>query len=89
MKGFNQRFDPSFARVREVVVAGEIGEPPYPAHHEPRPAVDWLLNDTPPPVTGLVRRIPVVMSLASAKSLAERRLLRLEEVKVKSLWRGW
>jgi myo-inositol 2-dehydrogenase/D-chiro-inositol 1-dehydrogenase len=25
--GFNRRFDPSFARVREIVAAGEIGEP--------------------------------------------------------------
>jgi myo-inositol 2-dehydrogenase/D-chiro-inositol 1-dehydrogenase len=27
MIGFNRRFDPNFARVREVVAAGEIGEP--------------------------------------------------------------
>ena len=27
MVGFNRRFDPSFARVREVVAAGEIGDP--------------------------------------------------------------
>ena len=27
MIGFNRRFDPNFARVREVVEAGEIGEP--------------------------------------------------------------
>jgi predicted dehydrogenase len=27
MIGFNRRFDPNFAQVREVVEAGEIGEP--------------------------------------------------------------
>jgi myo-inositol 2-dehydrogenase/D-chiro-inositol 1-dehydrogenase len=42
---------------------------------------ECVLNDTPPPVTGLDGRIPVVMGLASAKSLAERRLVRLDEVK--------
>jgi myo-inositol 2-dehydrogenase/D-chiro-inositol 1-dehydrogenase len=42
--------------------------------------VDCVLNDTPPPVSGLDGRIPVVMGLAAAKSLAERRLVRLDEV---------
>jgi myo-inositol 2-dehydrogenase/D-chiro-inositol 1-dehydrogenase len=42
--------------------------------------VDCVLNDTPQPVTGLDGRIPVVMGLAAAKSLAERRLVRLDEV---------
>ena len=42
--------------------------------------VECVVNDTPPPVTGLDGRIPVVMGLASAKSLAERRLVRLDEV---------
>ena len=42
--------------------------------------VDCVVNDTPPPVTGLDGRIPVVMGLACAKSLAERRLVRLDEV---------
>jgi myo-inositol 2-dehydrogenase/D-chiro-inositol 1-dehydrogenase len=42
--------------------------------------VDCVLNDTPPPITGLDGRIPVVMGLAAAKSLAERRLVRLDEV---------
>jgi myo-inositol 2-dehydrogenase/D-chiro-inositol 1-dehydrogenase len=42
--------------------------------------VECVLNDTPPPITGLDGRIPVVMGLAAAKSLAECRLVRLEEV---------
>ena len=42
--------------------------------------VDCVLNDTPPPVNGLDGRIPVVMGLAAAKSLAEGRPVRLEEI---------
>jgi len=42
--------------------------------------VDCVLNDTPPPVSGLDGRIPVVMGLAAAKSLAEGRPVRLEEI---------
>ena len=42
--------------------------------------VDCVLNNTPPPVSGLDGRIPVVMGLAAAKSLAEGRPVRLEEI---------
>ena len=42
--------------------------------------VDCVLNDTPPPVSGLDGRVPVVMGLAAAKSLAEGRPVRLEEI---------
>jgi hypothetical protein len=42
--------------------------------------VECVLNDTPLPITGLDGRTPVVMGLASAKSLAERRRVRLDEV---------
>ena len=42
--------------------------------------VDCVLNDTPPPVNGLDGRIPVVMGLAAAKSLAEGRPVRLKEI---------
>jgi myo-inositol 2-dehydrogenase/D-chiro-inositol 1-dehydrogenase len=47
---------------------------------EIRAFVECVLNDTPPPITGMDGRIPVVMGLACAKSLAERRLVRLDEV---------
>ena len=48
--------------------------------NEIRAFVKCVVNDTPPPVTGMDGRIPVVMGLASAKSLVERRLVRLDEV---------
>ena len=37
-------------------------------------------NDTPPPVTGLDGRIPVVIGFAAKKSYEEKRLVRLSEV---------
>ena len=43
--------------------------------------VDSVLNDAPLPVTDVDGHIPVVMGLASAKSLVERQLVRLDEVK--------
>jgi len=42
--------------------------------------VSSVLNDTPPPVSGLDGRIPVVMGLAAGKSLAEGRPVRLDEI---------
>ena len=42
--------------------------------------VECVVNDTSPPVTGIDGRIPVVMGLACARSLAERRPVRLDEV---------
>jgi myo-inositol 2-dehydrogenase/D-chiro-inositol 1-dehydrogenase len=44
--------------------------------------VDAVLNDTPPPVTGVDGRIPVVMGLAARKSYDEHRPVRLEEITV-------
>jgi myo-inositol 2-dehydrogenase/D-chiro-inositol 1-dehydrogenase len=46
--------------------------------------VACILNDTPPPVTGLDGRIPVVMGYAATKSYAEKRPVRLHEVEVGS-----
>jgi myo-inositol 2-dehydrogenase / D-chiro-inositol 1-dehydrogenase len=42
--------------------------------------VDCVLNDTPPPVTGLDGRIPVVMGYAAQKSYREGRPVKLSEV---------
>jgi myo-inositol 2-dehydrogenase/D-chiro-inositol 1-dehydrogenase len=42
--------------------------------------VDCVVNDTPPPVTGLDGRIPVVIGFAAKKSYEEKRLVRLSEV---------
>ena len=42
--------------------------------------VACILNDTPPPVSGLDGRIPVVMGYAAKKSLAEGRPVRLAEI---------
>jgi len=42
--------------------------------------VDCVVNDTPPPVTGLDGRIPVVMGYAAQKSYQEGRPVRLSEV---------
>jgi myo-inositol 2-dehydrogenase/D-chiro-inositol 1-dehydrogenase len=42
--------------------------------------VDCILNDTPPPVTGLDGRVPVVMGYAAIKSLDEGRPVNLSEV---------
>jgi myo-inositol 2-dehydrogenase/D-chiro-inositol 1-dehydrogenase len=47
---------------------------------EVRAFVDCVLNDTPPPVTGLDGRVPVVMGYAAGKSLAKGRPVRLDEV---------
>jgi myo-inositol 2-dehydrogenase / D-chiro-inositol 1-dehydrogenase len=46
---------------------------------EMRAFIGCVVNDTPPPVTGLDGRIPVVMGYAAQKSLAEGRPVRLEE----------
>jgi len=42
--------------------------------------VACILNDAPPPVSGLDGRIPVVMGYAAQKSLAEGRPVRLDEI---------
>jgi myo-inositol 2-dehydrogenase / D-chiro-inositol 1-dehydrogenase len=42
--------------------------------------VDCVVNDTPPPVTGLDGRIPVVMGYAAKKSYAEGRPIKLAEI---------
>lgn len=47
---------------------------------EMRVFVDCILNDTPPPVTGLDGRIPVVMGLAAWKSFRENRPVKLSEI---------
>ena len=44
---------------------------------EMRAFVDCILHDTPPPVTGLDGRIPVVMGLAARQSFIEKRPVRL------------
>ena len=43
--------------------------------------VACIRDDTPPPVTGLDGRIPVVMGLAAQKSYRENRPVRLDEIK--------
>jgi myo-inositol 2-dehydrogenase/D-chiro-inositol 1-dehydrogenase len=45
--------------------------------------IKCVLNDTPPPVSGLDGRIPVVMGFAAKKSYEEGRPVRLSEVDVK------
>jgi myo-inositol 2-dehydrogenase/D-chiro-inositol 1-dehydrogenase len=47
---------------------------------EMRAFIASVVNDTPPPVTGLDGRIPVVMGYAAKKSLVEGRPVRLAEV---------
>jgi len=47
---------------------------------EIRAFVDCVLNDTPPPVTGLDGRVPVVMGYAAKRSLAEGRPVKLTEI---------
>jgi myo-inositol 2-dehydrogenase/D-chiro-inositol 1-dehydrogenase len=42
--------------------------------------VDCILHATPPPVTGVDGRIPVVMGYAAIRSVAEGRLVRLDEI---------
>ena len=42
--------------------------------------IECIVNDTPPPVTGLDGRIPVVMGYAAKKSYAEGRPVKLAEV---------
>jgi myo-inositol 2-dehydrogenase/D-chiro-inositol 1-dehydrogenase len=44
--------------------------------------VESVVSDTPPPVTGLDGRMPVVMGYAATKSYAEGRPVRLREVEV-------
>jgi myo-inositol 2-dehydrogenase/D-chiro-inositol 1-dehydrogenase len=48
--------------------------------HEMRALVDCIVDDTPPPVTGLDGRIPVVMGYAAKRSLEEGRPVSLSEV---------
>jgi len=48
--------------------------------NEIRAFVACILDDTPPPVSGLDGRIPVVMGYAAKKSLAEGRPVRLDEI---------
>jgi myo-inositol 2-dehydrogenase/D-chiro-inositol 1-dehydrogenase len=48
--------------------------------NEMRAFVECIVHDTPPPVTGLDGRIPVVMGYAAKKSLAEGRPVRLDEM---------
>ncbi|GAB4440596.1 MAG: inositol 2-dehydrogenase [Anaerolineae bacterium] len=47
---------------------------------EMRVFIDCILDDTPPPVTGLDGRIPVVMGLAAWKSFRENRPVKLSEI---------
>jgi myo-inositol 2-dehydrogenase/D-chiro-inositol 1-dehydrogenase len=47
---------------------------------ELRAFVDCIVQDTPPPVSGLDGRIPVVMGYAATKSYAEQRPVRLSEI---------
>jgi myo-inositol 2-dehydrogenase/D-chiro-inositol 1-dehydrogenase len=47
---------------------------------EMRVFIDCILQDTPPPVTGLDGRIPVVMGLAAWKSYRENRPVKLAEI---------
>lgn len=47
---------------------------------EMRVFVDCILHDTPPPVTGIDGRIPVVMGLAAWKSYRENRPVKLGEI---------
>jgi len=44
--------------------------------------MDCIVNDTPPPVSGMDGRIPVVMGYAAKKSFEEKRPVSLEEVAV-------
>lgn len=48
--------------------------------NEMRAFVDCVVNNAPPPVTGLDGRIPVVMGYAAKQSVAEGRPVRLDEV---------
>jgi myo-inositol 2-dehydrogenase/D-chiro-inositol 1-dehydrogenase len=47
---------------------------------EMRAFVECVVNDTPPPVTGLDGRIPVVMGYAAQKSYKEKRPVKLSEI---------
>lgn len=51
--------------------------------NELRAFVDCIVHDTPPPVTGLDGRIPVVMGYAAKKSVAEGRPVALSKVDAK------
>jgi myo-inositol 2-dehydrogenase/D-chiro-inositol 1-dehydrogenase len=42
--------------------------------------IDCILQDTPPPVTGIDGRIPVMMGLAAWKSYRENRPIKLNEI---------
>jgi myo-inositol 2-dehydrogenase/D-chiro-inositol 1-dehydrogenase len=47
---------------------------------EMRAFIQSILDDTPPPVTGIDGRLPVVMGLAAWKSYRENRPVRLDEI---------
>jgi myo-inositol 2-dehydrogenase/D-chiro-inositol 1-dehydrogenase len=46
--------------------------------------VDCVLEDQPPPVSGMDGRVPVVMGLAAKRSALENRPVRLSEVEVEA-----
>jgi myo-inositol 2-dehydrogenase/D-chiro-inositol 1-dehydrogenase len=48
---------------------------------EMRAFIQSILDDTPPPVTGIDGRLPVVMGLAAWKSYRENRPVRLDEIR--------
>jgi myo-inositol 2-dehydrogenase/D-chiro-inositol 1-dehydrogenase len=48
--------------------------------NEMRTFIDCVVNDVPPPVTGLDGRIPVVMGYAAKRSLAENRPVKISEI---------
>lgn len=50
--------------------------------NEMKAFVQCVVNDTPPPVTGLDGRIPVVMGYAAQKSYREKRPVKLSEIEV-------
>lgn len=50
---------------------------------EMRAFAECVLNDTPPPVTGLDGRVPVVMGYAAKKSFEEERPVKLVEVDIR------
>jgi myo-inositol 2-dehydrogenase/D-chiro-inositol 1-dehydrogenase len=52
--------------------------------NEMRAFVGCIVDDSPPPVTGLDGRIPVVMGYAAKRSLVEGRPVRLSEVDIKT-----
>jgi len=70
--GFNRRFDPGFAKARELVATGKVG-----AVH----VVRITSRDPAPPVTGRDGLVPVIMGLAATRSLREGRPVKLDEIR--------